>query len=184
MTQTPTPTHTRAHRSALLYATDQAPSVGQVRPRNKHKKIEKKQTSSPKKNHPPTHQGVRVLEKEEPLEALLLELLGHPFPEEEVVHVAVAVGLSLQRERVVRGQHQARRAVSEGGDLSTKRGVTCRIRKKYEIREKTLRRKEVTWLLYVLRREYSRRPGETVFGVLRRPPPSPPQHVSLGLGQT
>lgn len=67
-----------------------------------------------------THQGVRVLEKEEPLEALPLQLLGHPFPQEEVVNVAVAVGLRLERERVVRGEYQARRAVSEGGDLATK----------------------------------------------------------------
>ena len=68
-----------------------------------------------------THQGVRVLEKEEPLEAPLPELLGHPFPEEEVVHVAVAVGLGLQGERIAGGQHQARRAVSEGGNLPRQR---------------------------------------------------------------
>lgn len=62
-----------------------------------------------------SHQCVRVLEEEEPLEPAFLELLRHPFPEEEVVHVAVTVWLGLQREGV--RQHQAGRAVSQRRDL-------------------------------------------------------------------
>ena len=64
-----------------------------------------------------THESIGVLEEEQPLEASPMQVLGDPFPEEEVVDISMTVRFGLQREGVFLGEDQLGRAVAEGGDL-------------------------------------------------------------------